>query len=168
MSVSEKIGTLKFTQEAALIVQGIFGLAILGIFFPIMAAMQFFEKDQDLMCIPGEGLEERRNLGVCKSICSFIAIVLKLIFIGIASGATEPVFKVYDGVSDCAVDKLTKETVSFITPAVKKIHSGNQTAQNIAYITLAFCVLNWLYQLYGGCKVDKTLSDEEPAGIAIA
>ena len=103
-----------------MIVQGIFGLAILGIFFPIMAAMQFFEKDQDLMCIPGEGLEERRNLGVCKSICSFIAIVLKLIFIGIASGATEPVFKVYDGVSDCAVDKLTKETVSFITPAVKK------------------------------------------------
>lgn len=133
-----------------------------------MAAMQFFEKDQDLMCIPGEGLEERRNLGVCKSICSFIAIVLKLIFIGIASGATEPVFKVYDGVSDCAVDKLTKETVSFITPAVKKIHAGNQTAQNIAYITLAFCVLNWLYQLYGGCKVDKTLSDEEPAGIAIS
>ena len=54
-----------------MIVQGIFGLAILGIFFPIMAAMQFFEKDQDLMCIPGEGLEERRNLGVCKSICSF-------------------------------------------------------------------------------------------------
>ena len=32
VSVKEKIGTLKFTQEAALIVQGIFGLAILGIF----------------------------------------------------------------------------------------------------------------------------------------
>ena len=32
-----------------------------------MAAMQFFEKDQDLMCIPGEGLEEEETLVFAKA-----------------------------------------------------------------------------------------------------
>ena len=79
IAVSDKIKTIQTTQQAAYIVQLIFGLCILGIFFPIMAAMQFWEKDQDLMCIPGEGLEERRNLGICKSVCSFVALLLKII-----------------------------------------------------------------------------------------
>ena len=91
-----------------------------------MAAMQFFEKDQDLMCIPGEGLEERRNLGVCKSICSFIAIVLKLIFfIGTTRLPPSLCLKSTTGSLIVPLIKVTKETVSFITPAVKKIHAGN-------------------------------------------
>ena len=168
VGVSGKVQTIKGAQEGAYVVQLIFGLFILGLFFPIMAGLQVFEKDQDLMCIPGEGLEEKRNLGICKSVCSFIAILLKLIFIGMASGATQPVYEIYDGTGDCAMDDLTKETVNFITPTVKKIHEGNITAMNLALVSLVFCILNWLYQAYNGCKVDKTLADDETEGVALS
>lgn len=168
IKVSDKIKTIQTTQQAAYIVQLIFGLCILGIFFPIMAAMQFWEKDQDLMCIPGEGLEERRNLGICKSVCSFLALLLKIIFIAIASSATQPVYEIYDGASTCAIDKLTKSTVSTITPEVKRIHDGNTMAFQLALISLGFCILNWLYQFYKGCKVDMTLADEEGQGVALS
>lgn len=168
VAVSDKLKTIQTTQQSAYVVQLIFGLCILGIFFPIMAAMQFWEKDQDLMCIPGEGLEERRNLGICKSICSFIALLLKIIFILLASGATEPVYKIYDGASACATDKLTKSTVGTITPEVKRIHDANTTALQLAIVSLIFCALNWMYQFYKGCKVDMTLADEENEGVALS
>ena len=59
-----------------------------------MAGLQVFEKDQDLMCIPGEGLEEE----ILNMQCVFLHCNLfEIGFIGMASGATQPVYEIYDG-----------------------------------------------------------------------
>ncbi len=45
-----------------LIVNGVFGLGILGIVLPAIMFMHACDKDNDLPCIPGHGQRERDNL----------------------------------------------------------------------------------------------------------
>lgn len=53
-------------QSSLLILNGIFGLGILGILLPAITIQHVAKKDRDLPCIPGKGDEEKKNLNRLK------------------------------------------------------------------------------------------------------
>jgi len=156
-------------QHSLLVINGVFGLGILGIIIPILMILHLFDKDNDLPCIPGEGEQEKKNLNTIKAVLSFISKIAKMIPLILCLVVTDDIhwFFTTSGESNCS-DSLTNQAMSQLGEQIDDVKKSNY---NTLYIDIAMICwgivsfLWWIYKKYGkkqeGEKKDVTKGDGE-------
>ena len=166
------IQKLEGHQKALTVLNGIFGLFILGIVFPITVIMFIFDKDSDLPCIPGSGEEEEKNIKKAKTVCGWIAKVAKwtpLILALMVSGAVKDFFATV-GEAECS-DPETNKVFAYLGETIGKVDQANQRTLVADILMLVATILTVLYSKYKEHKKKKEeaegnteLTDLEQAG----
>jgi len=122
-------------QHALLIVNGIFGLGILGIVLPLIMFMHACDADNDLPCIPGEGQRERDNLSKLQKVMSLTAKIAKMVPLILCLMATDDIhwFFTTAGEGECS-DPLTNQSMTELGTQINDVRESNY---NTLYIDCA-------------------------------
>ena len=145
-------------QQTLTVLNGIFGLFILGIVFPITVIMFIFDKDSDLPCIPGSGEVEEKNIKKAKSVCGFIAKISKwipLILAVQASGGVKTFFATV-GKAQCS-DPETNEVFAYLGTTIGKVDEANQRTLVADILMLIATILTALYSMYKDHKKKRAV-----------
>eukprot|EP01084_Bolivina_argentea_P259940 438828_1 len=122
-------------QLALLVVNGIFGLGLLGICLPVIMLLHACDKDHDLPCVPGEGEQERNNLNKIQKVISLISKIAKMIPLILCLVVTDTIhwFFTKSGESECS-DPLTNRAMSSLGEQIDEVKNSNY---NTLYLDIA-------------------------------
>ena len=157
----EELLTLKSSQFALIFIQGFFGLFLFTIIFPGLLVMQLFEKDQDLACVPGEGVEEMRNLSLCRSAVKFVSYLAKVIPLVLSFTASSSFVGFFTSATSCSSDASVKTAITLLDKRAPEIQGANRTAMALDLFGFVVLVLGVAWKAYKGFKPDESLFDEE-------
>lgn len=153
----DRIHKIVYYQKTLMIMNAVFGLAILGIIFPVMIVLQLWS--DDLPCIPGSGGKERKYIDWCKTFFSTVAKLCKFIPLFLCLVITTKGKNYFQRLADAACsDAQTNEDFVILANKVLKVHDGNlQTL----YIDLGMLALTILTVLMGIKKAKKELVEQQ-------
>jgi hypothetical protein len=157
----EELLTLKSSQYALIFIQGFFGLFLFSIVFPGLLVMQLFEKDQDLACVPGEGVEEMRNLSLCRSAVKFVSYLVKVIPLVLSFTASSSFVGFFTSSTSCSSDSSVNTAIKLLDNRAPGIRGDNLTAMFVDLFGFVVLVLGVAWKAYKGFKPDESLFDEE-------
>ena len=145
-------------QYTLLVLNGIFGLGILGFVLPAFMLLHAFDRDNDLPCIPGEGETERKNIGYIQKTLSFISKIAKLIPLILCLVVTDEIhwFFTTSGEGNCS-DSVTNDAMRDLGEQIDKVKDSNWT--NL-YIDIA--MICWLVVPFSIFIYKKYFAKPEP------
>ena len=143
-----------------MVLNGIFGLGILGIVLPLTYIARFFDKDQDLECIPGEGEDELNYIDRIKRIVGNVARFAKflpLVLCILSSGTHRGFFNKIGDASGS--DPQTNSEFSATKTEINKLYNSN--IQNLG-IDLAMVFVEVATEAYAYYKKKKAEEEANP------
>ena len=131
--------------------------------------MNLCQKNQDVPCVPGEGVTEARNINIGKGVCGGFASLIKLSLLTSSLASTATLLGIFDEFvkADCS-DAVTIKALSEFALVVKAVHNANTTALYMDILTLIMSVIGWVIDLKAGCKPDFTVMINPPASHDLA
>eukprot|EP00948_MAST-09A_sp_MAST-9A-sp1_P001057 g1057.t1 len=154
------VNEMKGIQYTLMVLNGIFGLGILGIILPLTYIARFFDKDQDLECIPGEGEDELNYIDRIKRIVGNVARFAKFLplVLCILSSGTHRGFFNKIGDASCS-DPQTNSEFSATKAEINKLYNSN--IQNLG-IDLAMVFVEVATEAYAYYKKKKAEEEANP------
>lgn len=155
-------------QWDLIVVNGIFGLGILGIVIPLTMFMHACDKDNDLPCIPGSGQQERDNLGRFQKVLSFASKVAKMIPLIYCLNATDSIHTFFKlaGSSNCS-DEVTNKSMSELGREIDRVKESNYRTLYLDIAMICYYVLYLIYSMYKHFKNKKNADTGEQNGGAV-
>lgn len=125
-SKTDPFGEITGYQFTLVILNGIFGLGILGLIIPWLQLLHLGDSDSDLPCVPGSGEEEKVFLQKCQKISGFTGRVAKLIPLFLCLGVVGSVIGFFKNSSqkDCG-DLITNGVMDAIATALQTVQNNN-------------------------------------------
>eukprot|EP00505_MAST-04D_sp_SCG-Rhode-Island_P000151 Stramenopile-MAST_4_protein_151 len=147
------IQDIQSAQATLTALNGVFGLFILGIVFPLTVLMKVFDKDNDLPCIPGEGAEEEKNIKKYKSVCGVVAKIAKFTPLLLSLSISTRVKDFFESVgkAECS-DPTTNVIFSELGTQVAKVDAANHQTLIVDCVMVVGSILSWLWQWHKSHK----------------
>jgi hypothetical protein len=147
------IQDIQSAQATLTALNGVFGLFILGIVFPLTVLMKVFDKDNDLPCIPGEGAEEEKNIKKYKSVCGVVAKIAKFTPLLLSLSISTRVKDFFEAVgkAECS-DPTTNVIFSELGTQVAKVDAANHQTLIVDCVMVVGSILSWLWQWHKSHK----------------
>ena len=146
---TDPVKELLDAQTLLTVLNGIFGLGILGIVFPITVIMFIFDKDSDLPCIPGSGEEEEKNIKKYKTVCGLIAKAAKFtpLFLAYTLSGSMKAFFWGVGAAKCS-DDTTNGVFDYLGMKITQVNEANRNTLICDVLQAVFTLLSALYTVY--------------------
>ena len=151
-------------QYALLVLNGIFGLGILGFVIPVFMLLHACDRDNDLPCIPGEGETERRNIGYIQKTLSLTSKLAKLIPLILCLVVTDGIhwFFTTSGEGNCS-DSVTNDAMQDLGEQIDSVKNSNWTNLYIDIAMICWVIVPlsiFIYKKY--FKKPELPKTEEP------
>ena len=136
-------------QETLVLLNGIFSFGIVGILYSLILCIHVFDRDHDMICIPGEGMEEAENLKKIRSWCNVIGKSIAFIALIPALVISADISNFYSQCHTCS-DSITNGVLLNMYHQFDKSYQKNIQVLVLDVCMMAVAILTTLYEIF--CK----------------